>query len=198
MEIDAKTIKELRDKTGARVMDCKRALEEAKGDMPAAEMILKRKGIADAGTKAERATKEGRVFSYIHTNGKIGVLLELNCETDFVAKNEEFGVLARDLCLQVAAQEPQWVAREDVPADVVEKEKAIYAGDAVGKPPAIAEKILTGKLDKNLYGAKCLLDQIFIKDEDKKIVIAELVKAKIAKFGENITVRRFVRYEVGK
>ncbi|MBI3099387.1 MAG: translation elongation factor Ts [Planctomycetes bacterium] len=198
MEIDAKTIKELRDKTGARVMDCKRALEEAKGDLPAAEMILKRKGIAEAGTKAERATKEGRIFSYIHTNGKIGVLLEINCETDFVAKNEEFGAMARDLCLQVAAQEPLWVSREEVPAEVVEKEKAVYAADATGKPPAIAEKILTGKLDKNLYGAKCLLEQIFIKDEEKKTLIGDLVKAKISKFGENITVRRFVRYEVGK
>lgn len=198
MDIDAKTIKDLRDRSGAAVMDCKRALEEAKGDIPAAEAILKKKGVAMAGAKADRATKEGRILSYIHTTGKIGVLVEVNCETDFVAKNEEFQALHKDLAVAVCGFAPEVVAPSDLPKELVEEEKKKYEADIKGKPPQIAEKILEGKLEKNLFSQKCLLNIPYPKEEEFKGTYGDLIKAKIAKFGENITVRRFVRFEVGR
>lgn len=195
MEITAARVKELREKTGIGMMKCKEALAECEGDFEKAIDYLRKKGLATADKKGGRATDEGRVASYIHTNNKIGVMLEINCETDFVAKGEEFGQLAKDICMQIAASSPIAVRRDDIPADVVEREKEIYKDQAKGKPENIVDKIVEGKLNA-YFKNTCLLEQPFIRDTS--VVIEDLVKEKIAKFGENITVSRFVRYQLGE
>ena len=194
-DIDPKVVKQLREKTNAGMMDCKRALEEAGGDLAKAETILRTKGIASASKKASRATKEGVVASYIHLQGKVGVLVEVNCETDFVAKNENFRAFVKDITLHIAAAHPLYVSRDDVPPKVVESERAIYQAQVKGKPANVVEKIVGGKLDK-FYSTVCLLEQGFIKNPDQ--TINDLVKAKIAELGENIVIRRFTRYLVGE
>ncbi|MGZ4966079.1 MAG: translation elongation factor Ts [Chthoniobacterales bacterium] len=194
-DINPQLVRQLREKTNAGMMDCKRALEEAGGDLEKAEAILRTKGIASAGKKASRATKEGIVASYIHLQGKVGVLVEVNCETDFVAKNENFREFVKDITLHIAAAHPLYVSRDEVPAKMVESERAIYAGQVKGKPENVLAKIVEGKLDK-FYGSVCLLDQGFIKNPDQ--TIKELVATKIAELGENIIIRRFTRYAVGE
>ncbi len=197
MEISAKMVKELRDKTGAGIMDCKKALKECDGDVEKAVEFLKKKGIADASKKSSRIAAEGLVASYIHMGGKIGVLIEVNCETDFVAKTEDFQNLVKDLAMQVAAANPKFVRREEVPEDVIQKEREIYRTQALesGKPEKIVDKIVDGKIDK-YFQEICLLEQKFIKDSDK--TVDEIVKETIAKTGENIVVRRFTRYQLGE
>src|SRR5437762_1112537 len=195
MEIAPQLVKQLREKTNAGFMDCKRALAEGGGDLEKAEAILRMKGIASAGKKASRATKEGIVASYIHLQGKIGVLVEVNCETDFVAKNENFREFVKDITLHIAAAHPLYVSREEVPAKTVEAERAIYEAQVKGKPANVVGKIVDGKLDK-FYGTVCLLEQAFIKNPD--VTIGDLVKSKIAELGENIVIRRFTRYLVGE
>ena len=190
-------VRKLRDMTGAGVMDCKKALEEAEGDFEKAVEILRKKGAAKAAKKAGRATGEGIITSYVHFNGKIGVLLELNCETDFVARTNEFKELAYNLAKQVAAMAPRWVSKEDVPQEVIEKEKEIYREQLKdsGKPEHVIEKIIEGKLNK-FYEDNCLLEQEYIFEEGKKV--KDLITEAIAKIGENIRVSRFVRMEVGE
>lgn len=195
IEINPQLVKQLREKTNAGMMDCKKALAEAGGDMEKAEAILRTKGIASASKKATRATKEGVVASYIHLQGKVGVLVEVNCETDFVAKNENFRELVKDITLHIAASHPLYVTREQVPASEIEKERAIYAAQVKGKPDNIVQKIVDGKMDK-FYSGVCLMDQAFIKNPDQSI--RDLVNAKIAELGENIVIRRFTRYMVGE
>jgi len=193
--IDPKVVKQLREKTNAGMMDCKRALEEAGGDMARAETILRTKGIASAGKKASRVTKEGIVASYIHLQGKVGVLVEVNSETDFVAKNENFRSFVKDITLHIAAAHPLYVSREDVPGALVEAEREIYKAQVKGKPANVVEKIVDGKLDK-YYSTVCLLEQGFIKNPD--VTIKDLLSSKIAELGENILIRRFTRYSVGE
>jgi elongation factor Ts len=176
-------------------MDCKRALEEGGGDLGKAEAILRTKGIASASKKASRATKEGIVASYIHLQGKVGVLVEVNCETDFVAKNENFRSFVKDITLHIAAAHPLYVSRESVPATLVEAEREIYKAQVKGKPANVVSKIVDGKLDK-FYSTVCLLEQAFIKNPD--LTINDLVKSKIAELGENIVIRRFTRYLMGE
>src|SRR6266576_1101925 len=195
MDIDPQLVKKLREKTNAGFMDCKRALGEAGGDLEKAETILRTKGIASAGRKASRATKEGIVASYIHLQGKVGVLVEVNCETDFVAKNEGFRELVKDITLHIAAAHPLYVKREDVPEKLVESERAIYEAQVKGKPENVLSKIVGGKLDK-FYSTVCLMEQGFIKNPDQ--TVKELVATKIAELGENIVIRRFTRYLVGE
>ena len=196
-EITAKMVQELREKTGAGMMDCKRALSESGGDFAKAEEYLRKKGLASAAKKASRAATEGAVASYIHMGGKIGVLVEVNCETDFVARTEGFQVLVKDVAMQIAAAAPQWVRREDVPAEIVAKELEIFKAQVRDqkKPEAILEKIAQGKLEK-FYEQACLLEQPFVRDDKKKVqdVIAEAV----ARIGENIQVRRFARFQLGE
>lgn len=194
-EISSQLVKELREKTNAGMMDCKRALTEAGGDPAKAEDILRKKGIANAGKKSSRAAKEGVVASYIHLQGKVGVLVEINCETDFVARNEGFRDFVKDITLHIAASQPQWVSRDEVPAVVIEKEREIARAQVPGKPANIIEKIADGKIEK-FYSTVCLLDQAFIKNPDQ--TIGDLVKSKIAELGENILIRRFTRYMVGE
>src|SRR5256885_3153625 len=193
--MDPKLVKQLREKTNAGIMDCKRALAECGGDLEKAEAILRTKGIAGASKKASRATKEGIVASYIHLQGKVGVLVEVNCETDFVAKNEKFREFVKDITLHIAAAHPFYVDREEVPAKLVESEKAIYEGQVKGKPANVVEKIVGGKLDK-FYSTVCLMEQGFIKNPDQ--TVKELIATKIAELGENIVIRRFTRYSVGE
>ena len=195
MEIDPKLVKQLREKTNAGIMDCKRALAESGGDLEKAEAALRTKGIASAGKKASRATKEGIVASYIHLQGKVGVLVEVNCETDFVAKNENFREFVKDITLHIAAAHPLYVSREEVPAKLIESERAIYEAQVKGKPENVISKIVEGKLDK-FYSTVCLVEQGFIKNPDQ--TVKELVAAKIAELGENIVIRRFTRYLVGE
>jgi len=196
MEISATLVKELRERTGAPMMNCKSALTEAGGDLAAAEVLLRKKGIASAAKKSTRSTTEGSVGAYIHAGGKIGVLLEIACESDFVARTEEFQQLVHDVAMHVAAADPRFLSREQVTPAILEQEKDIYRAQvkAMGKPEAVVEKIVEGKLAK-FYEEACLLDQHFVKDD--KMTIAELVASKIAKFGENIAVRRFARFKVG-
>jgi elongation factor Ts len=194
-EINPQLVKQLREKTNAGFMDCKRALAEASGDLAKAEAILRTKGIASAGKKASRATKEGIVAAYIHLQGKVGVLVEVDCETDFVAKNENFRTFVKDITLHIAAAHPLYVSRDDVPANVIEAERAIYEAQVKDKPANVVSKIVDGKLDK-FYSTVCLLEQGFIKNPDH--TISELVKTKIAELGENIVIRRFTRYLVGE
>jgi elongation factor Ts len=193
--IDPKIVKQLREKTNAGMMDCKRALEEAGGDLTKAETILRTKGIASASKKASRATKEGIVASYIHLQGKVGVLVEVDCETDFVAKNENFRNFVKDITLHIAAAHPLYVSREDVPSKLIEAEREIYKAQVTGKPANVTEKIVDGKLDK-FYSTVCLLEQGFIKNPD--VTIKDLLSSKVAELGENIVIRRFTRYLVGE
>jgi len=198
MDITAEMVKELRQRTGIGVMECKEALKEAGGDQDKAIEILRKKGYARAQDKiSKRSASEGLIGSYIHMNGKIGVLIEVNCESDFVARNEEFKELVKNVCLQIAAANPKYLAPEDVPAEILEKEKDIVRAQFEGskKPAEIVEKIVQGKLSK-FYEEVCLLDQVYIKDD--KLTIRQLVAALIAKIGEKIEISRFVRFEVGK
>jgi elongation factor Ts len=196
MEISAGLVKELREKTGAGMMDCKKALMETSGDFEKAVEYLRKKGIASAAKKAGRMTKEGAVTSYIHGEGKVGVLLEVNCETDFVARTEQFRQLVKDLAMHVAAANPQWVRPEEIPAEIIAKEKEIAVAQmqASGKPAAVLEKIAEGKI-KKFYEDNCLLHQVFVKDPNK--TIEQLLKEAIATLGENISVRRFARFVLG-
>lgn len=192
--INAKLVNELRQKTGAGLMECKKALAETEGSLDQAETLLRKKGVATAAKKAGRTTSEGIIESYIHLGGKVGVLLELNCETDFVAKTDDFKALARDICLQVAAAMPLFVNRDEVAAADVEKEREIAVSQVAGKPPHAVEKIVEGKLDK-YFSAICLMEQPFVKNPDQ--TIRDLLTEKISKLGENIVIRRFVRYQLG-
>lgn len=195
MQIDPKLVKELREKTGAGMMDCKQALQEANGDIAEAEKILRKKGISTANKKASRAAKEGCVASYIHHGSKLGVLVEINCETDFVARNDAFRELVKDITQHIAAANPSYVKREDVPAVVVDGEKEIYRAQVKDKPAPAVEKIVAGKLEK-FYSTVCLLEQPFVKNPE--ISIKDHVTAKIAQLGENIVVRRFTRWQLGE
>ena len=194
-DVTPELVKQLRDKTNAGMMDCKRALTEAGGDVDKAEAILRTKGIASAAKKASRATKEGIVAAYIHLQGKVGVLVEVNCETDFVAKNENFREFVKDITLHIAAAHPTCVTRDQISEAVLEREKEIYRGQVKGKPENITEKIVEGKLEK-FYSTVCLLDQAFIKNPD--VTIRDLISSKITELGENIVIRRFTRYMVGE
>ena len=204
--IDAKTVNDLRLETGAGMMDCKKALEEAAGDKAKAKEILKKKGLEKADNIAAKGAagsgpKEGRIGTYIHSTGKVAAMIELNCDTDFVAKNEEFQALMKDLAVAVCAFEPIAVSKDQVPADVVEAEKAKYANDVKGKPPEIAAKIIEGKMEKNLYAkipGGVLLSMPYPKEDEFKGTYGDLLKSKVAKLKENIQLRRFVRMEVGK
>jgi elongation factor Ts len=194
-DVSPTLVKQLREKTNAGMMDCKKALVEAGGDLEKAEDILRKKGIASASKKASRSVKEGVVASYIHLQGKVGVLVEVNCETDFVAKNDIFREFVKDLTLHIAAAHPIYVVRDEVPEAVIEREREIYREQVKGKPANVVDKIVEGKLDK-FYGSVCLVDQAFIKDPDK--TIKDLVASKIAELGENIVIRRFARFAVGE
>lgn len=194
--ISADRVKELREKTGAGMMECKKALTESKGDFEKAIDCLRQKGLATAAKKAGRSASEGLVSSYIHMD-KIGVLLEVNCETDFVAKTDDFRGLVKDIALHIAAANPSYLSHEDVPQDIIEREKDIYKAQVANKPPQIVEKIVEGKLDK-FFGDMCLLEQAFVKDPEQKLKVKELVTEKIAKLGENIVIRRFVRFQLGE
>ncbi len=195
--ITAEMVKELREKTGAGMMDCKKALEDAGGDMDKAIELLRERGLAKAAKKASRVAAEGIVESYIHGNGRIGVLVEINCETDFVARNEEFRQFAKDIAMQIAAANPKYVSIEEVPLDVIEKEKAILRQQALneGKPENVVDRIVEGRLEK-FFEEVCLLEQPWIKNPDMKI--KDLLTEKIAKIGENIVIRRFARFERGE
>jgi len=195
MAITAALVKELRDKTGIGMMDCKQALEQSGGDMDKAIDLLRKKGMAAADKRAGRAVGEGFIGSYIHSDGKIGVMVELNCETDFVARNADFRALAKDIAMQIAWSNPMCISRDQVPADVIAKERAIYAEQVKGKPANIVDKIVDGKMVK-FYEEKCLLDQAFVKDPDHKV--EQLVKELAAKTGERVAVRRFARFAVGE
>jgi len=190
-------VKELREKTGAGILDCQKALTENGDDVEKAIDYLRQKGLAAAAKKAGRETNQGLIHSYIHMGGKIGVLIEVNCETDFVARNEEFKAFVNDLALQIAAANPSYVKREDIPADLVEREKAIFEGQAkeLGKPAAALPKIVEGKLEK-FYQENCLLEQSFIKDPT--VTVKDLVAQKISKIGENMNIRRFTRFQLGQ
>lgn len=195
--IKAELVKELRTITGAGMMDCKNALVETGGDKEKAINLLREKGLAKAAKKSGRVAAQGIVDSYIHLGGKVGVLVEVNCETDFVAKTPEFKEFVRDICLQVAATNPAYLEREEVPPEIVEKEKEILRAQAIreGKPEKIVDKIVSGKLEK-YYQENCLMEQLFVKDQD--VTIGKLMTEKIAKLGENMLIRRFVRFEIGE
>ena len=195
-KIDAKQVKELREKSGAPMGDCLKALQESKGDMEQAFVVLRKRGMASAQKKASRSTNEGAVGTYIHAGGKIGVLVELNCESDFVARTEDFQDLLKDIAMHIAATDPRYVRREDVTPEDMEREKEIYRAQAAatGKPAPVVEKIVEGKMSK-FYEEVCLLDQPFIKEQS--MTISQLIAQKVGKLGENITVRRFARFKVG-
>lgn len=196
-EVGAAQVRALREQTGAGMMDCKRALSESGGDLEKAVVYLREKGLAAAAKRSARVASEGLVASYIHAGGKIGVLIELNCETDFVARTPEFQTLAKDLTMQVAAASPRWVRREEIQADTIEAERKIYRAQASGsgKPPVVIEKIVDGKLVK-FFADTCLLEQPFIKDPQR--TVGQLVTDTIAKIGENVVVRRFARFQLGE
>ncbi len=196
VKIDAKLVKELREKSGAPMGDCLKALQEAKGDMEEAFVVLRKRGMASAAKKASRTTNEGAVGTYIHAGGKIGVLIELNCESDFVARTEDFQELLRDIAMHIAATDPRFVARDEVPQSELDREKEVFLAQPAmkGKPESVVGKILEGKMSK-FYEEFCLLDQPFIKEASQ--TIQQLVASKIAKLGENISVRRFARFKVG-
>lgn len=199
MNVSAEQVKTLREKTGAGIMDCREALGQSGGDVEKAIDWLRQKGMSQAEKKAGRQTSQGTVSSYIHPGGKVGVLVEVNCETDFVAKTDDFQSLVRDVAHQIAASAPQFVRREDVPKELLDRERAIYEAQAreLGKPDTIIPKIVEGKFEK-FYAESCLLEQPFIKDETGKITIGDLVKQTIAKLGENIIIRRFARFRLGE
>lgn len=197
MDISAEAVKKLRAMTNAGVMDCKVALQESEGNLEKAVELLKKKGLSSAAKKADRVTTEGLVGSYVHAGGKIGVLIEVNCETDFVARTEEFHNLVKNLSMHIAASSPQYFRREDIPEDVLKKEREIYQAQLAGsgKPEKVVEKIVDGKMEK-YFAEVCLYEQPFVKDTDK--TVRDLINEHIAKFGENIIVRRFVRYHLGE
>jgi elongation factor Ts len=197
VNISAAQVKELREKTGAPMMDCKQALTEAKGDIEQAVVLLRKRGVSVAAKKAARVTSEGSVSSYIHAGGKIGVLVEVNCESDFVARTDDFKELVHDVAMHIAASDPKYIRKEDVTPEAFAREKEIYLAQAIasGKPANIAEKMVTGKMEK-FYEEVCLYEQPFIKDQT--INISQLIAAKIGKLGENISVRRFARFKVGE
>ncbi|GGH59665.1 translation elongation factor Ts [Paenibacillus silvae] len=197
MAVNASAVKELREKTGAGMLDCKKALEEANGDITKAAELLREKGLSAAASKAGRAATEGVVESYIHAGGRIGVLVEVNCETDFVGKTDQFKDFVKDVAMQIAAANPKYVTREEVPTDELEKEKEILKAQALneGKPEKIVEKMVEGRIGK-YYEEYCLMEQSFVKDPDK--TISQLLNEKISQIGENISIRRFVRYELGE
>jgi elongation factor Ts len=192
--VTAQMVSNLREKTGAGLLDCKKALTDANGNVDDAITILRKKGAATAAKKSDRATNSGLVESYIHLGGKVGVLIEVGCETDFVARNDEFKVFVRDLCLQIAAASPLYVSRTDVPEAEIQKERDIAVAQVQGKPPAAVQKIVEGKLEK-YYSTISLLDQPFVKIPEK--TVKEVLTEKIAKIGENIQIRRFIRYQLG-
>jgi len=196
-QIPAQLVKQLRDLTGAGMMECKAALQEAKGNLEDATTILRKRGLAQAAKKSGRSTSEGLIGSYIHQGGKIGVLIELNCESDFVARTDDFQNLLKELGMQIAAASPQYVRREDVPADVLDRERSIYRAqmESSGKPPQVIDKIVEGKLN-SFYEQTVLVDQVSIRDS--KQTVSQMLKAAIAKLGENISVARFVRFKVGE
>jgi elongation factor Ts len=197
MEISIELVKDLRQRTGAGVIDCKTALGEAKGDIDAAIEYLRRKGLATAAKKAGRIAADGLVSSYIHTGGKMGVLVEINCETDFVAKTEDFQTFVKNIAMHIAASNPQYIRREEIPAEVLEGEKRIYRSQAVesGKPEKVIDKIIQGKLDR-FYSEVCLIEQTYFKDPD--LTVKEVLDSMIAKVGENISIRRFARFQLGE
>jgi elongation factor Ts len=197
MSVSAQEVKELRDKTGAGFMECKAALTETQGDIEKAVDLLRKKGLSSAAKKAGRETREGIIGSYIHVGGKVGVLVEVNCESDFVARTEDFQELVKDLTMQIAAADPRFIRREDVTPEVLDKEREIYMEQArlTGKPKQVLEKIVDGKIEK-YYAEACLMEQPFIKDP--KVTIHELISAKVAKVGENIRVNRFARFKIGE
>lgn len=197
MSITADMVKTLRDKTGVGMMDCKKALQETEGDMEKAQEFLRKKGLADASKRSGRSTSEGLIEAYIHVGSQIGVMVELNCETDFVARNDQFKGLARDIAMHIAASAPLYVSREEVPAEQIEKEKEILLAqpDMASKPEAVREKIIVGRIEK-FYETVCLMNQPFIKDPNQKV--EDLVKTAISTIGENIQIRRFARFSVGE
>ncbi|MEW5783856.1 MAG: translation elongation factor Ts [Bacillota bacterium] len=197
MHIEAKTVKDLREKTGAGMMDCKKALQEAGGNEEKAITILREKGLAAAARRAGRVAAQGIVDSYIHLGGKVGVLVEVNCETDFVARTDEFRTFVRDICLQIAASNPLYLKKEEVPETVLEEERNILRAQALneGKPEKVVDKIVEGRIDK-YYKENCLLEQPFIRDQD--VTINDLLVALVAKIGENIVIRRFSRFAMGE
>ncbi|MCL2063015.1 MAG: translation elongation factor Ts [Candidatus Cloacimonetes bacterium] len=197
MEINAKLVKELRDKTGAGMMDCKKALQQCEGDLEKATNWLREKGIAKAISKSDRDTKEGRIYSYIHTNYKIGVLVEVNCETDFVAKNEQFEALCKDIAMHIAASNPLAIKPEDLCQTFIENEKEVFRNKAIneGKPDSVVQKIVDGQVQK-LYKENCLMMQEFVKDPNK--TVQEMIAEAIATIGENIQIARFTRYMLGE
>jgi elongation factor Ts len=196
-EISAKQVKELRDRSGAGMMECKKALQEANGNVPEAEVILRKRGLSSAAKKSGRATRQGVIGSYIHAGSQLGVLVEVNCESDFVARTDDFQELVKDIAMQIAAADPQFIRREDVTKEVLEKEADIQRGRALqeGKPEKMIEKIVEGRLNK-FYEEICLLEQPFIKENTT--TVGDLIKGKIAKLGENISVSRFARFKVGE
>jgi elongation factor Ts len=196
MSVSADLVKKLREKTGAGMMDCKRALEKSDGDMNKATNYLREQGLTQAAKKASRIAKEGMIYSYIHPGDKLGVLLELNCETDFVARTEDFKLLAKDISMQIAATNPLVVNRSDLSPEIIEKEKEIYRTQAIneGKPEKIIERIVEGKLEK-YFQEVCLLEQPFVKDQDR--TVKDRINETLAKLGENITVKRFIRFRLG-
>lgn len=197
MEISLELVKDLRQRTGAGVVDCKKALQEVKGNVDAAIDYLRRKGLATAAKKAGRIATDGLVSSYIHAGGKMGVLVEVNCETDFVAKTEDFQAFVKNIAMHIAAANPQYIRREEISPEVLEKERDIYRTQALegGKPQKVIDKIVEGKLER-FYSEVCLLEQTYIKDSD--LTIKELLEALIAKIGENISIRRFSRFQLGE
>ena len=197
MEIPIELVKDLRQRTGAGVIDCKTALQEAKGDVDGAIEYLRRKGLSTAAKKAGRIATDGLVSSYIHAGGKMGVLVEINCETDFVAKTEDFQTFVKNIAMHIAAASPQYIRREEIPEEVLERERAIYRTQAQdsGKPQKVIDKIVEGKMER-FYSEVCLLEQTYVRDSD--LTIKELLDAMIAKVGENITIRRFVRFQLGE
>jgi elongation factor Ts len=197
MEVSANAVKELREKTGAGMMDCKKALAESAGNVEKAVDYLRQKGLAAAATKADRVAADGAVAAYIHPGGKLGALVEINCETDFVARTAEFQTLLKDMAMQVAAANPRYIRREEIPAAELDREKSIHRQQALesGKPEKIVDKIVDGKMER-FYSEVCLLEQSFIKDQDKQV--ADVVNESIARLGENIQIRRFARYHLGE
>ncbi len=197
MEISVELVKDLRQRTGAGIVDCKKALQESKGNVEAAIDYLRKKGLAMAAKKAGRIASDGLISSYIHAGGKMGVLVEVNCETDFVAKTEEFQNFVKNIAMHIAAANPQYIRREEIPEEILKKEREIYRTQALeaGKPEKIIDKIVEGKMER-FYSEVCLLEQTYIKDSD--LTVKELLEAMIAKVGENIAIRRFVRFQLGE
>lgn len=195
MAVDAGLVKDLRVKSGAGIMDCKAALEESGGDVEKAVGVLRKKGIDAAESRYGRELGEGRIGSYIHFGGRLGVIVEVGCETDFVAKTKEFQDLTKDLCMHIAASNPKWVSKDEVPGDILEKERDVYSAQFTNKPPQVIEKIVEGKI-ASFFKENCLIEQCYVKDQD--ISVGEYIKECISKLGENIKVRRFARFAVGE